>query len=153
MPKVSLADTLREWDSLLAGVDENEALHLPHLRELRARLAAAAEAVRELAAEQASLEARRRSVTQQLRITRQAGQDITVELRSAIRGLLGHRSERLVRYNIRPTRQRRRTVPETAGISVYARPDLLAAAGIKQASPQPPAAEPREEEPASPEEI
>lgn len=153
MPKVSLADSLREWDSLLTGVDENEALDVAYLRELRTRLAAAVEAIRQLAAEQADLEARRRGVTQQLRITRQTGEDIAVELRSAIRGLLGHRNERLVRYNIRPTRRRRRTVPEAAGIALFPRPDLLPAAGITQGGPPPPTAEPSEEGPASPEEI
>jgi hypothetical protein len=153
MPKVSLADALREWDSLLAGVDENEALDVPHLRELQTRLAAAVRAIRELAAEQADLEARRRAVTQQLRITRQTGEDLAVELRSIIRGRLGHRNERLTRYNIRPTRRRRRTIPETVGIALYARPDLLPAAGINPAGSPPPSAEPREEGSASPEEI
>lgn len=144
MPKVSLADALREWDSLLAGTDENEALDLPHLRALRDRLEAVVKATRELAVEQADLQGRKQAVTQQLRITRQHGQDLAVELKSAIRGQLGHRNERLVRYNIRPTRRRRRTVPEHVGISYYPRPDLLAAAGLAEKPSAPAPAEPPE---------
>jgi hypothetical protein len=149
MPKVSLADSLKEWDSLLAGVDENEALDVPHLRELQARLAAVAQATRELATEQADLEGRRRAVTQQLGLTRQSAKDIAVELKSAIRAQLGHRNERLTRYNIRPTRRRRRTVSVAAGISQYPRPDLLPAAGLTQNGPVPPPAGKHDEEPAS----
>jgi len=149
MPKVALADTLTEWDQLLAGLEEDEALDLPHMRELRERLAALIHATRELVTEQAYLKGRKQAVTQQLRITRRLGQDLVVEVRSLIRGQLGHRNERLVSYKIRPTRQRRRTTQEHFGVSQFPRPDLLSAVGLTpEAVPPAPAAS--SEPPASP---
>jgi hypothetical protein len=53
----------------------------------------------------------------------------------------------LTRYRIRPTRRRTRKVEEEAGISVYPRPDLLAAIGLAPA-PAPATPDP---EPSSPE--
>ena len=130
MPKVSLADTREEWDSLFSALGENEALDDPVLRGLRDQFGAVILALRILAADQKDLQARRQAVTQQMRITRKTGEDLVVQIRSAIRGRLGHRSEMLTRYRIRPTRRRTRRVEEEAGISVYPRPDLLAAIGL-----------------------
>lgn len=86
MPKEALATTLQDLSSLLTGMYENEALNVPHLRELRGQLAAVIEAIKALADEQAALEGRRQAVTQQLR--------------------------GLVRFNIRPTRRRSRAKSE-----------------------------------------
>ncbi len=146
MPKVSIADTREEWDSLYSALGENEALNDPALRGLRDQLGAVILALKMLAADQRDLQARRQAVTQQLRITRKKGEDLVVQIRSAIRGRLGHRNEGLVRYRIRPTRRRTRSVEEEVGVSVYPRPDLLAAIGLAPA-PSPAAAVP---EPASP---
>ena len=148
MPKASLADTREEWDSLYSALGENEALDDPILRDLRDQLGAAILALRTLAADQKELQARRQAVTQQIRITRKKGADLTVQIRSAIRGRLGHRSEGLVRYRIRPTRRRTRRVEEEIGIFVYPRPDLLAAIGLATASsPATPDPEPAVPEP------
>jgi hypothetical protein len=146
MPKVSIADTREEWESLFTAMMENEALDDPVLRNLRDQLGAVILALRILAADQKELQARRQAVTQQLRITRKHGTDLVVQIRSAIRGRIGHRSELLTRYRIRPTRRRTRRVEEEAGISVYPRPDLLAAIGLAPA-PSPAALDP---EPAVP---
>lgn len=135
MPKVALADTREEWDSLYTALVENEALDDPALLGLRDQLGAVILALRILAADQQDLQARRQAVTQQLRITRKMGADLVVQIRSAIRGRLGHRSEMLARYRIRPTRRRTRKVEEEVGISVYPRPDLLAAIGLAPAAP------------------
>jgi hypothetical protein len=139
MPKVSIADTREEWESLFTAMMENEALDDPVLRNLRDQLGAVILALRILAADQKELQARRQAVTQQLRITRKHGTDLVVQIRSAIRGRIGHRSELLTRYRIRPTRRRTRRVEEEAGISVYPRPDLLAAIGL---APTPPSTTP-----------
>ncbi len=147
MPKVSIADTREEWDSLYSALGENEALDDPVLRDLRDQLGAVILALRILAADQRELQARRQAVTQQMRITRKTGADLVVQIRSAIRGRLGHRSEMLSRYRIRPTRRRTRRVEEEAGISVYPRPDLLAAIGL---APAPPSTTP-DPEPVAPE--
>lgn len=147
MPKVSIADTREEWDSLYSALGENVAIDDPVLRDLRDQLGAVILALRILAADQRELQARRQAVTQQMRITRKTGADLVVQIRSAIRGRLGHRSEMLSRYRIRPTRRRTRRVEEEAGISVYLRPDLLAAIGL---APDPPSGTPNPE-PAAPE--
>ena len=90
-------------------------------------------AVRELALEQADLEGRRQAVTQQLRITRRRGLDLTIKVKAAIRSALGHRNELLSRFGIQPIRSRK--TREEVGIAVYPRPDLLAAAGLTQKLP------------------
>ncbi len=147
MPKVSLADTREEWDSLFSALGENEALGDPALRDLRDQLGAVILALKILADDQNDLQARRQAVTQQLRITRKKGADLVVQIRSAIRGRLGHRSEALVRYRIRPTRRRTRKLQEEVGVSLYPRPDLLAAIGLAPAS----STAPPDPEPAAPE--
>ncbi len=45
--------------------------------------------------------------------------------------MLGHSSELLIRFRVKPVRSRRKK--EEIGISKYPRPDLLAAAGLPQA--------------------
>ncbi|HEX9941111.1 MAG TPA: hypothetical protein VGG03_03780 [Thermoanaerobaculia bacterium] len=136
MPKEALADTLDEGETLLAALDGEEALNLPHLRELRDQLASMVAAIKELAAEQADLQARRQAVTQQLRITRRQGRDLVIKVRAAIRGQLGHRNELLVRYRMRPIRRRSRAKDEAVGVAVFPRPDLLAAAGLEHKLPE-----------------
>ena len=130
MSKVALADELAEWDSILSGLSDMEELDKPDLQELAAKLTAMSRAVRELRGEQVALEARRQSITQQLRITRRLGQDLTIKIKAAVKGTLGHRSELLTRFRIKPTRSRKKR--EETGIAQYPRPDLLAAAGLTQ---------------------
>ena len=135
MSKVALADELAEWDAILSGLSDMEALDKPDLQELAAKLTALSRAVRELSAEQAALQGRRQAITQQLRITRRLGQDLTIKIKAAVKGALGHRSELLISFGIKPTRSRKSR--EETGIGQYPRPDLLAAAGLTQ-SPEPP---------------
>ena len=129
MPKLALADTLQEWESLCAGLGENPALNTPALRELREALRLMIEATRELVVEQESLQARRQAVTQQLRMTRGQGDDLVIKVRASITSVLGHSNEALVRFGIRPTRRRARTTKVIA--AAVPRPDLLAPAGIQ----------------------
>lgn len=132
MSKVALADELAEWDAILSGLSDIEALDKPDLQELAAKLVTMSRAVRELRGEQAALEARRQAITQQLRITRRLGQDLAIKIKAAVKGTLGHRSELLIRFAIKPMRSRKSR--EESGIALYPRPDLLAAAGLTQGS-------------------
>ena len=133
MSKVALADALAEWDVIVAGMADTAALDKPDLQALREQLAALTQAVRDLAAEQSYLDGRRQAVTQQLRITRRNGQELTIRIKSAIVAVLGHSNELLVRFGIRPIRSRKRR--EETNISVFPRPDLLAAAGLAKTPP------------------
>ncbi|HET9211070.1 MAG TPA: hypothetical protein VFR03_11765 [Thermoanaerobaculia bacterium] len=134
MPKIALADTLQEWQSILAGLGENPALDTPALRELRERLRLMIGAAQELVAEKNSLQARRQAVTQQLRMTRDQGDDLIIKVRGSIRSVLGHSNEALVRFGIRPTRRRPRKTKVVA--AAIPRPDLLPAAGIQVMGPE-----------------
>jgi hypothetical protein len=135
MSKVALADAQREWAEILDGLDTVEGLDKPDLHEMREELAAMAAAVQELRADQAELESRRQWTTQQLRITRRRAQDLVIQIKAAVKGALGHRSELLTRFGIRPTRARK--VREEMGIAYYPRPDLLATIGLTQDFPSP----------------
>ena len=123
MPKNALAVTLEEWESLLAGIDA-AGLDDPYVHELREQLVAMIQATRELANEQAHLQARHQAITQQLRITRRETEDLVVKIRSTMRGRYGHTNEGLVRFRIRPKRRHSREEQEKVGIAVFARPDL-----------------------------
>lgn len=122
MPKMALADTLLEWDSLLSALSQPEMLDQPHLNQMREELMGRLQSLRTQVAEQASLEARRQALTQQLRITRSQGQDLVIKVRSAVRAQLGHRNEGLVQYRIRPVRRHSRAAREEVGIAALADP-------------------------------
>jgi hypothetical protein len=124
MPKVALGKTLLDWESTVAGLAEYPALDQPHLRELGEQLTAFVAAVKALADVQADLEGRRRAITQQMRITRRKGEETAISLRNAIRSAMGHSSEALTRFRVRPIRRHTR-FDEEAGIAFYPRPDLL----------------------------
>ncbi len=100
-------------------------------------------ALKILAADQRELQARKQAVTQQLRITRKKGADLVVQIRSAIRSRLGHRSEGLV-----PLSHPAHPPPHAQGgrggrHRRLPRPDLLAAIGLAPApSPATSAPEP-----------
>jgi hypothetical protein len=117
MPKTALADMLLEQDSLYSAIDRPEILTLPYMQELRDELDSMIKVTKALAHEQASLEARRQAVTQELRIAKTKSRDLMVRVRAAVRSHLGHRNEGLVRYRIRPIRRRSRSLPEGAGLS------------------------------------
>lgn len=140
MPKTALADTLDEWESLLAALDNPEILAIPQMRALRDALELMIRNTKALSAEQTALQARRQAVTQELRITRGNGQDLVIQVKAALRSHFGHRFEGLSRYHIRPIRRRSRAVREEVGITPAARQALRASipdlSGETPASPK-----------------
>ena len=123
MPKDSLAVTLQVWEAILAAMETHEKLQTPIFRQKRDELAAMLQRVRELAAEQLSLQARRQAVTQDLRIVKSLGRDLEISLRTLIKGELGHRDVELVAFTIRPIRRRSRasaweTAPDAMSLSI-----------------------------------
>jgi hypothetical protein len=107
MPKVSLADTFRDWDKLLTaaekhrhgpgGIDEK----IDALREEYERLRALDDLRLKLTAE-------RQEATRQLYATRERGKDCAIMLRQALRSEIGPHSAALVELGMRPLRPRPR---------------------------------------------
>jgi hypothetical protein len=110
MPKVSWAETISDWQLLLSTAEPyGDVKDLKvHLAELRAAL----QRLRELKSLRDELQARRQRATQEMEETREAGKDVTIQIRSILKGVLGPKNELLVQFNVRPRRSRRsREVP------------------------------------------
>jgi hypothetical protein len=104
MPKVALADTFHNWESLLRAADElrdQKGMHV-HLDKLQD----AYERLRELDAFRESLKAQRQQATQEMREVKEAGKVAAVEVRSLLIAIFGHGNERLVQFNMSPRRKR-----------------------------------------------
>jgi phage terminase Nu1 subunit (DNA packaging protein) len=105
MPKVALPVTFQDWEGLLQAAEPYG--HLKdlelHLGELRSAL----DTLRALEAERGQLRARRQRATQELHARRDAGKVVAIQIRSILRGILGHDSELLVQFNMTPRRRRR----------------------------------------------
>jgi phage terminase Nu1 subunit (DNA packaging protein) len=105
MPKVALPVTFQDWEGLLQAAEpygEMKDLKL-HLGQLRSAL----DTLRALEAERVHLQARRQRLTQELHARRDLGKLIAIEIRSILRGILGHDSELLVQFKMTPRRSRR----------------------------------------------
>jgi hypothetical protein len=137
MRKVALADTLAEWDLILAQMDKHPELQTPQFRELREALAATAEMTRRLALEQQNLEGLRRAVTQQLRITRGEGQDLVIKIQSAAKSCFGHRWKGLALFRMRPIQGRSDSLSQVFGDGQLPVEDIRKAA-VQAAQPSAP---------------
>ena len=106
MPKVARADKIQSWRQLLLAAaplaDEKE-LHV-HIRKLETAIGR----FEKLEALRADLQARRQRATQELDEVKEAGEIAAVEIRSILKGLFGHSSERLAQFNMRPRRSYKR---------------------------------------------
>lgn len=105
MPKVSLADTFDDWDSLLRaaaphGDKKDLQVYLDELEELHRRL-------REIEARREELQALRQQATQELEEVREAGKLAAIRVRTYLKGIFGPKNEALVQFRIRPRRSRR----------------------------------------------
>jgi hypothetical protein len=111
MPKVALADTMADWESLLAAAEEK----LPevpdlgrHIEDLRAALAE----THRLDHLRQKLQADLQTATQDLVGTRAEGEGVAARIRWVVRVAYGPHWEGLVQFKIRPRRSRRhRAVP------------------------------------------
>jgi hypothetical protein len=127
----SLADILRNWESLLGAVADH-ATDLSTVEPHRAALAESLDQVRAAKGAQALQGATRQTSTQTLQQVLTEGQDRAIRLRGAIRAELGPTTEMLTQFGIRPLRRRRRPPAST--------PTPPPAAEIVQ--PKPPAGTP-----------
>ena len=106
MPKVALADTLWEWESLLAAAAE-KGEGIPGLAEQLAELRAALERARALEGLRQRLQAERQQATVDLAALRVEGGDLASRIRGRLVAQFGTHSEGLVQFGIRLRRGRR----------------------------------------------
>ncbi len=103
MPKVALADTLVDWDSLIAAARRRVAKH-PEITPVLEELERVRDRSKALRAERQSLQARRQAATQELQQAREEGKDFAIRLRAILKSVLGTQNEALVEFNVRPRR-------------------------------------------------
>jgi len=108
MPKVALADTLFDWESLLVAATEKGA-GVPGLEVHLAKLRAAIAQGRELDALRQRLQAERQKATQDLAATRLDGDDLAIRIRELLVATFGPRAEELVQFGVQPLGRRRRS--------------------------------------------
>jgi hypothetical protein len=108
----ALADTLRDWESLLnAAVDH--AAELGGTEPYRAALAESLDKVKQAKGVQELHDAHRQASTRTLGEVLFEGKDRAVRLRGSIRAALGPTTERLIQFGIRPSRRRQLAQQET----------------------------------------
>jgi CHASE3 domain sensor protein len=112
MPKAALADTVYDWKQLLLAAAEHA--NKKELKIHLKKLAKAAKRFEELEALREELRARRQEATQELEEVKQDGKEAAIEVRSILRGIFGHTSERLGQFNMRPRRNSRRKTASPA---------------------------------------
>ncbi len=106
MPKIALADTLREWESLLAAAEERGA-GIPRLAEQLAQLRAVVERTRALEALRQHLDAERQKATADLEAARAEGKDLAIGIRGRLVATFGPRWAGLTQFGIRLRQGRR----------------------------------------------
>lgn len=113
----SYADTVGDWESLLAS-SQNNVDRLPDISRHTTALEQLLVQTRAMKAVQDSHTAARQEATQQLRKLIAQGRELAIRLRSVVKGEIGPMSERLVEFKMKPIRKRPRrkaatTPPET----------------------------------------
>jgi chromosome segregation ATPase len=104
MPKISFADLMAEWESLLAAAAPY-AKEIPHLEGLLQELQSAMEGAKALEMERQRLRAERQAATQKLEEKKEDGREAAMQARATLKAALGLHNEILVAFNIRPQRR------------------------------------------------
>ena len=103
MPKVALAETLVEWELLIASARKH-AEGRPHLAELLDELQKRLDRAKALDIERHALRAKRQQATRDLENARDEGKELAIRTRSTLKAMFGLQHEGLVQFNIRPRR-------------------------------------------------
>ena len=106
--KSSFADIVLDGEKLLAAIATNTDL-LPNIDEQRAPLEAALTELKAVSVRQQNLTADRQKATQDLKAAVARARDLAIQLRAAVKGKLGVRTEKLVEFRVQPLRKRTRT--------------------------------------------
>ena len=108
-------DQIQDWSELLTTVREEEAELAGAGPLITALEGTHAQAV-SLRSRRDALAASAQEATGQVKTAFAEGRDAAIALRSYIRGVLGPRSEKLLRYGIKPIRKRRRVTLGNCGL-------------------------------------
>jgi hypothetical protein len=105
--------TINGWERLVGPMAAN-AQDFPHLEAPRQKLETIRVEVQEVSAQQASLTAAKQEKTKQLQTLLVEGRKLATFLRNGIRQHYGDRSEKLVEFDLKPFRGRRRPAAKPA---------------------------------------
>jgi hypothetical protein len=110
MPETnSYPDVTDDWVGLLDAAEKSPDLQ-PLIETERQALTQVLAEVQSLRGRQLELAALRQDVTQQLRAAVTRGRELTIKIRSMVRGRIGPRSELLTLWKVAPLRKRTRKV-------------------------------------------
>jgi hypothetical protein len=101
MPKVAIAESLSDWESLLtsaSGIPFDDALLGEQLAELRTLL----EQAKELHARRMQLEGERRATARALEEITGRAKTMASRIRSKLKGVYGFNSGQLIRFGMKP---------------------------------------------------
>jgi hypothetical protein len=115
MKSNSRNDQVQDWSELLKTAQENGA-ELDGAEPLIAALDVSQTQAVSLRSRRDALVASAREATRQVNEAFATGRDAAIVLRSYIRAVLGPRSEKLLRYRIKPIRKRRRSSHVSCGL-------------------------------------
>jgi len=138
----SFADVILDWERLLAAHEDNSGI-LGSAEPQRAALEGLLAEARELKARQDSFTAAKQQATDDLGVAVADGREVARRYRSAVKAVLGTRSQRLVQFGIEPLPERkpRRTPPPppveiAAPTPPAAKPEQPSAAAANEKTPQ-----------------
>ncbi len=118
MPKAAIADSLSDWEGLLASAGSlslDDALLGENLEELRALL----EQAKELHAQGMRLEGERRAAARALAETTGQAKTLAGRIRSKLKGVYGHTSGQLIRFGVKPRPLARGDSPPEPFLEVF----------------------------------
>ena len=107
MPGTSFADTVVDWDKLLAAWIANLS-DLPNMDPQRIELETLHREIRELGIKRDAQQAIVQQITQDIQERIKRGRPIVTRLRAAVTARYGTRSEKLVEFSMKPFRPRTR---------------------------------------------
>jgi hypothetical protein len=107
MKNNSYADMVRQWEKLLAAVQE-KAESLPSVEIHRTAMELVFGEVKDVKARQDSLQAARQAATQELDALLTKAGEASMRLRGVVKADIGPKSEQLVHFGVAPLRKRSR---------------------------------------------
>jgi hypothetical protein len=104
MATTSFANTMTEWDQIIAST-ENNLTELPHLTEIRTQLIAARDGAKAANIRQTAAQAQRQQATRDLEDFLERGGDLFTRLRNGLRMQYGLKGEKLAEFRMKPRRK------------------------------------------------